>query len=104
MAKYFKKIDSKEKADELYRDLAKQLHPDAGGSTEEFQEMNSEYKELLIALKWRKEIIPQEPTGAKKAKAKISQATQEKLIKSAGELAAGAMETLMQVMLSRVSS
>lgn len=48
--KYFKDITDLEKAKQHYRALAKQLHPDKGGSAIEFQKMQQEYKILLLQL------------------------------------------------------
>lgn len=41
---YFKRITDIEQAKLRYRKLAKQLHPDAGGTSYEFQKMQEEYK------------------------------------------------------------
>lgn len=48
--KYFLGITDIKKAKLRYRKLAKQLHPDKGGSTVEFQKMQNDYKELLLRL------------------------------------------------------
>lgn len=45
---YFNNITDFEKAKSQYRKLAKQLHPDKGGSAIEFQQMQVEYKSLLL--------------------------------------------------------
>jgi len=47
---YFQNITDFEQAKLRYRELAKQLHPDKGGSGAEFQRMQEEYKILLIQL------------------------------------------------------
>jgi len=47
---YFQNITDFEQAKLRYRELAKQLHPDKGGSGTEFQRMQEEYKNLLIQL------------------------------------------------------
>ncbi|MCK4919537.1 MAG: hypothetical protein KAS71_00735 [Bacteroidales bacterium] len=47
---YFKNITDLEIAKQQYRLLAKQLHPDMGGSAIEFQKMQQEYKTLLLQL------------------------------------------------------
>jgi len=47
---YFNDITDLEQAKQHYRTLAKQLHPDKGGSAVKFQKMQNEYKELLISL------------------------------------------------------
>jgi hypothetical protein len=46
--KYFQDITDLEQAKKQYRRLAMQLHPDKGGSALEFQQMQQEYKTLLI--------------------------------------------------------
>ena len=43
---YFQDCSTKEQAKERYRKLLKELHPDRGGSTEEFQEMQRQYEQL----------------------------------------------------------
>lgn len=47
---YFLGITDIEQAKQRYRKLAKQLHPDKGGTSLEFQKMQDEYRELLIRL------------------------------------------------------
>ncbi|MCW3788497.1 hypothetical protein [Plebeiibacterium sediminum] len=48
--KYFLDITDIEEAKARYRKLAKQLHPDAGGIANEFQNMQNEYHSLLQKL------------------------------------------------------
>lgn len=48
---YFNGITDLEQAKQSYRKLAKQLHPDKGGTAVEFQKMQDEYRELLLRLK-----------------------------------------------------
>ena len=48
---YFQNITKLEQAKQYYRKLAKQLHPDKGGSAIEFQQMQQEYRALLLNLK-----------------------------------------------------
>jgi len=48
--KYFQNITDLEQAKKQYRILAMQLHPDKGGSALEFQQMQKEYKTLLLHL------------------------------------------------------
>ncbi len=47
---YFQNINDLEQAKLRYRTLAKQLHPDKGGSIVAFQQMQQEYKTLLLQL------------------------------------------------------
>ncbi len=47
---YFKNITDLEQAKLRYRTLAKQLHPDKGGSIVAFQQMQQEYKALLVGF------------------------------------------------------
>lgn len=65
--KYFNGIRNFEQAKKQYRTLAKKLHTDQGGSKLEFQEMQQEYRTLLLKLKQgdRNEgtYNPQEITG-----------------------------------------
>lgn len=54
---YFIDITNIEQAKIRYRKLVKQLHPDKGGSANEFQEMQEEYKILLIHLQHKTELV-----------------------------------------------
>lgn len=54
MLKYFVNIETIEELKKAYKELAKKLHPDLGGSKEEFQSMNNEYDLLLKNLKNKK--------------------------------------------------
>lgn len=47
---YFQNITDLEQAKLQYRTLAKQLHPDKGGSASEFNKMQQEYKVILLQL------------------------------------------------------
>jgi hypothetical protein len=47
---YFEGITDLDQAKLRYREVAKQLHPDKGGTAIEFQKMQEEYKSLLIRL------------------------------------------------------
>ena len=47
---YFEGITDLEQAKLRYREVAKQLHPDKGGTALEFQKMQEEYKSLLLRL------------------------------------------------------
>lgn len=54
---YFQNITDLEQAKQRYRTLAKELHPDKGGSALRFQQMQEEYKTLLLKLQ-RKQVAP----------------------------------------------
>jgi DnaJ-class molecular chaperone len=47
---YFQNITKLEQAKLQYRTLAKQLHPDKGGSATQFNQMQQEYKTILLQL------------------------------------------------------
>ena len=51
MLKYFKGVNTIEELKKVYKELAKQFHPDLGGNKEEFQSMNNEYDLLFKDLK-----------------------------------------------------
>ncbi|WP_430811572.1 MULTISPECIES: hypothetical protein [unclassified Carboxylicivirga] len=55
--KYFLGITDIEQAKLHYRKLAKQLHPDKGGTAVGFQEMQNEYKELLLSLSQKHKVV-----------------------------------------------
>ena len=48
---YFKNVKTIEDLKEKYRDLCKKLHPDNGGDTRAFQDMQNEFTDLFKALK-----------------------------------------------------
>jgi len=48
--KYFEGVTDLEIAKHRYRELAKQLHPDKGGSAAKFQRIQEDYKLLLIRI------------------------------------------------------
>ena len=54
---YFQNITNLEQAKLQYRTLAKQLHPDKGGSVFEFNQMQQEYKGLLIQLQNNQQLL-----------------------------------------------
>nr|WP_319398823.1 hypothetical protein [uncultured Carboxylicivirga sp.] len=51
---YFKGIVDESQAKLRYGELAKQLHPDAGGTASEFQKMQEEYNATLLHLQKQK--------------------------------------------------
>ncbi len=55
--KYFNGIIHLEQAKQHYRTLAKQLHPDKGGTALEFQKMQDEYKALILNLQQRRNAV-----------------------------------------------
>lgn len=55
--KYFLGITDIEQAKLHYRKLAKQLHPDKGGTANEFQKMQTEYKDLLLNLQQTHKVV-----------------------------------------------
>jgi len=48
--KYFNNITDFEQVKKRYRELAKQMHPDRGGSSEAFQQLQQEYQAVLLRL------------------------------------------------------
>ena len=54
---YFEGITDLENAKLRYRTLAKQLHPDKGGTAFEFYKMQEEYKLLLVRLQQHHNIV-----------------------------------------------
>ncbi len=54
---YFLGITDIEQAKLRYRKLAKQLHPDKGGTAVDFQEMQAEYKEFLLRLQQEQKVV-----------------------------------------------
>jgi hypothetical protein len=60
---YFEGITDLEQAKQRYREWAKQLHPDKGGTAIEFQKMQEEYKSLLIGLQLNQKGVTQKQTS-----------------------------------------
>jgi hypothetical protein len=54
---YFNGITDLEQAKLRYRKLAKQLHPDKGGTAVEFQKMQTDYKEFLLRLHQEEKVV-----------------------------------------------
>jgi hypothetical protein len=54
---YFRDITDLEQAKHRYRELAKQLHPDKGGTPIGFQKMQEEYKVLLLRLQQNNNVV-----------------------------------------------
>jgi len=54
---YFQNTTDLEQAKLKYRTLAKQLHPDKGGSANKFNQMQQEYKGLLIRLQNNQQLL-----------------------------------------------
>jgi len=44
-------------AHKLFLKLSKELHPDVGGNSEDFQQLKKEYDEFLIVKKYENEVI-----------------------------------------------
>ncbi len=53
---YFNGITNLKQAKQHYRILAKQLHPDKGGTALEFQKMQDEYKTLVFRLQTKSNV------------------------------------------------
>lgn len=102
---YFATITTKADLQRRYRDLCRELHPDTGGSAEEFVAMKQEYDELQTTLKHRPDYFrlkkkidaerqamqPKPNPPATKKQGSIS--TQERRFRAAGKaftVAAGA--------------
>lgn len=54
--RYFEDITTQEAGEERYKTLAKKLHPDTGGTAQEFQAMKNEWEELRIFFKHQKRL------------------------------------------------
>ncbi len=52
---YFKNITNLDQAKLQHRKLAKQLHPDRGGSEIQFKQMEAEYRTLLLQLQTKQQ-------------------------------------------------
>lgn len=63
--KFFKGVKTEQQANERYRSLAMQLHPDAGGNQEEWNRMVDEYRNVLTTLRMLPEISSQSFPGSR---------------------------------------
>ena len=61
---YFINITNIEQAKLRYRKLAKQLHPDKGGTAVEFQKMQEEYKSLIMHLQRKQSAVKNAPISS----------------------------------------
>jgi len=50
MSSYFKDCKNQDQVKQVYRALAKQFHPDHGGSTSLMQLLNAQYKQALQSV------------------------------------------------------
>lgn len=63
--KYFKNVNTIEELKKQFKKLAKQYHPDLGGSNEAMKEINAEYEMLKARLQnGQTNNTAQEPTGS----------------------------------------
>ncbi len=83
---YFLGITDIEQAKLRYRKLAKQLHPDKGGTVVDFQEMQADYKEFLLRLQQKQKVV----TSSVK-----TNSAENELINELGRLANRAISELM---------
>ena len=70
---YFNGITDLEQAKLHYRKLAKQLHPDKGGTAVEFQKMQDEYKTILQQLEQKHKVVTHPLKSASAEKELISE-------------------------------
>lgn len=100
--KWFVNIQTVKDADRRYRELAKEHHPDKGGSDSIMSEINVEYGEL-IELLHTKAVIPTEPKTPvkKKFKVKITPETETKMKQSAGKFAESISDMIFENLHSR---
>ena len=71
--KYFNDISDLDKAKLHYRNLAKQLHPDMGGTSGDFQEMQAEYKEFLLNMQQKSKVVTPSPNSTSEEKELINE-------------------------------
>ncbi len=86
--KHFIGITDLEQAKQRFRILAKQLHPDAGGTAQEFQEMQDEYK--IIVERLQRNHTPysyEQPKPRTKHSCNQNESPEKELLNSLGKLA-----------------
>lgn len=97
MAKYFENINTLDEAKELYLELAKKLHPDKpGGSSDEFREMQEEYKEVCIAIRWKPVL-----NVGKGGRLRVKREYREEIINSAGSIASSGAKAIIEGLLDK---
>lgn len=64
--RYFANIRTEAEAKARYRELAKKLHPDAGGKATEFQAMKKEFDKFCISFQHQERVNPRSTSNTKK--------------------------------------
>lgn len=79
---YFDKCENVEECKELYKKLAKSMHPDMGGSTDEFQAMFDEYTEAVADLTAEPSFLSDEYVTLAKAVAGVVRSQKPEIYKT----------------------
>ncbi len=86
--KYFKMVKTLTEADELYRTLAKEHHPDKGGSNEIMSEINVEYAQVIKDIEFpAKETKIETQMKRKRKRIRMTKETEMELKETGGNFA-----------------
>lgn len=89
---YFNGIPNLEQAKLRYRKLAKLLHPDAGGTAQEFQKMQNEYKTVVKRLQYNSNDVNGRRKLPTQNNFSYKEYTEADMLNLLGKLASGLIE------------
>lgn len=99
---FFRGITNIPDLETRYRELAMKFHPDKGGSTQEFQSMNDEYKRLKIALELLPAIEVKQKDLSIPAK-RISKKRKNAISDSFGDFVKEVGKTLIEIGINKIN-
>lgn len=100
MLKWFKNCDSPEQAKAKFKDLANKYHPDKPtGNTKKFQEVKSEYDEIMTYFKVHHDIMPS--SKQPKEKPTINSEYADNIVNNASEMVANGVKAGMDYLIKK---
>lgn len=113
---WFSGVNDPERAKSRHRSLARELHPDAGGTTEDFQKMQeeyevwkkfrAEYEATLVLIEDFPELLPEKPKKKKSLAKKLQKQIRkpeyaDPIIDGARNVASGVVGAFFSAVLGR---
>lgn len=90
MNTYFENLSTEEEIQARYKELVKEMHPDRGGTTEDFQELQREYEEALEEVRYRSPFLNEEYINLAKGIAGVFKAKKPTTYNKVAKVAAAA--------------